>query len=229
MKKKLLIFGNGEIADMAFYYFKNENKYKITAFCADKEFIKETKFNNLPIIPFNEIEKKYPPENYYFHLALSYQKLNIIREKKFNEIQSKKYNFASYISKKSYISKNVNKFGKNLFILENQTIQNNVEIHDNVMLWSSNHIGHSSIINPHTYISSHVVISGHCSIGKRCFLGVNATIGDFCKIGDDCFIGMGSNIASNLKSGSTTVCKNTEIFLEDNRVGKFLKNKFFKF
>jgi carbonic anhydrase/acetyltransferase-like protein (isoleucine patch superfamily) len=74
-----------------------------------------------------------------------------------------------------------------------------------------------------------VVVSGHCSIGKRCFLGVNSSVADFCKIGDDCFIGMGSNITSNLKSGSTTVSKNTEIFLEDSRIGKFLKNKFFKF
>jgi sugar O-acyltransferase (sialic acid O-acetyltransferase NeuD family) len=229
MKKKLIIFGNGEIADIAFFYFKNENKYKIEAFCMDKEFIQDTKFNNLPVIPFDGIEKKYTPKEYYFHLALSYQKLNMIREKKFNEIQNKKYNFASYISKKSFISPNISKLGKNLFILENQTIQNNVQINDNVMLWSGNHVGHGSIINSHTYISSHVVISGHCLIGKRCFLGVNSSIADFCNIGDDCFIGMGSHISSNLKSGSTTVSKNTEIFLEDNRIGKFLKKKFFKF
>ena len=77
MKKKLIIFGNGEIADIAFFYFKNENKYKIEAFCMDKEFIQDTKFNNLPVIPFDGIEKKYTPKEYYFHLALSYQKLNM--------------------------------------------------------------------------------------------------------------------------------------------------------
>lgn len=228
MKKKLIIFGNGEIADMAFYYFKNEDKHEIAAFCVDKKFIKEENFNNIPILPFEDIEKKFSPRDYFFHLAISYQKLNQTREIKFKEIEKKNYDFVSYISEKSTISKKINKLGKNLFILENQTIQNNVEINDNVMIWSSNHIGHGTIIGSHSYVSSHVIISGHCKIGKRCFLGVNSAIADFCNIGDDCFIGMGSSISTNLKSGSTTVSKNTEIFSKDNRVGKFLKNKFFK-
>lgn len=227
MKKKLIIFGNGEIADMAFYYFKNEDKYEIVAFCIDKKFIKEENFNNIPVIPFEDIEKKFSPRDYLFHLAISYQKLNQTREIKFKEIEKKNYDFVSYISKKSSISKK-KKLGRNLFILENQTIQNNVEINDNVMIWSSNHIGHGTIIGSHSYVSSHVIISGHCTIGKRCFLGVNSAIADFCNIGDDCFIGMGSSISTNLKSGSTAVSKNTEIFLKDSRVGKFLKNKFFK-
>lgn len=229
MKKSLIIFGNGEIADMAFFYFNQENKNNIKAFCVDEKYIKKNSFNNLPVIPFENIENTYSPSEYNFHLALSYQKLNTIREKKFKEIEKKQYKFVSFISNKSYISTRVKKLGRNLFILENQSIQNDVQINDNVIIWSSNHIGHGSIINSHAYISSHVVISGHCNIGKRSFLGVNSSIADFCNVGDDCFIGMGSVINSNIKNGSTTVSKNTEIFTEENRVNKFLKKKFFKF
>ena len=91
------------------------------------------------------------------------------------------------------------------------------------MIWSNNHIGHNTTIGKHTYISSNVTLSGHCEIGERCFFGVSSSVADFTKIGDDCFITMGSVINSNLKNGSTTVNKSTEIYKSDNRISKVLK------
>ena len=229
MKNKLLIFGNGEIAELAKYYFDKEGKYEVVAFVIDKKYIKENKFKNLPVIALEEVEKQYGINDYFFHVALSYQKLNNVKEKKYLKIKKKKYKFASFISENSIINTDKKNLGENLFILENQTIQNNVIIKDNVMIWSSNHIGHGTIINSHTYISSHVVISGHCNIGEKCFFGVNAAVADFCTIGQSCFIGMGTNISTNIKANSTVISKNSETFLEDSRVGNLIKKKYFKF
>ena len=41
MKKKLIIFGNGEIAEIANYYFNNQTNYLVSYFAVDKEFIKD--------------------------------------------------------------------------------------------------------------------------------------------------------------------------------------------
>ncbi len=228
MKKKLIIFGNAETAEIAYFYFKEYSNYEIAFFSIDQEFIKENKFCNKPIVPFQDIETKYTPEEYDFHVALSYQKLNKLREKKFFEVKNKNYKLASYVSENSHINLKKIYLGENCFILENQTIQNNVRIGNNVMIWSSNHIGHNSEIGDHTYISSHVVISGHCKIGSRCFFGVNSSVADFCSIEDDCFIGMSSSINKNLKKSSTAINRSTDIYDANNKLAIKIKKNFFK-
>tara|TARA_B100000674_G_C37765610_1_gene880062 strand:+ start:264 stop:953 length:690 start_codon:yes stop_codon:yes gene_type:complete len=229
MKKKLIIFGNGEIAEIANYYFNNQTNYLVSYFAVDKEFIKDDNFCKKPIVPFQEIEKKFTPDEYEFHVAISYQKLNQLREKKYNEAKMKKYKLASFISKNSHCNLDEITFGDNCFILENQTIQNGVKIGNNVMIWSSNHIGHMTEIGDHTYISSHVVISGHCKIGSRCFFGVNSAVADFSKIEDDCFIGMSANVNRNLNKSTLAVNKSTDFYEEEHRLNKIIKKKFFKF
>ena len=178
-KNKIVIFGTGEIASMAKFFFE-EDGLTIEAFTVDDDYISDSKKENVPIIPFSSLKKEFNVNKYSMHVALSYSEQNKLRELKFNEVKNLGYHLENYISKKSYIDKNVI-FGENCFILENQTIQKGVKIGNNVTMWSSNHIGHETKINSHSYLSSHVVVSGHCVIGQRCFLGVNSSISDFTK------------------------------------------------
>lgn len=225
--KKIIIFGNSEIADLAYYYFLNDSKFKVVAFTIDDSYIKENSFNKLPLIPFSKIEKEFSPKEYLMHVALSYKKLNKLREEKFNSCLTKGYDFASYLSSKSIFLNDLNLIGKNCFILENQVIQRGVFLGNNVMLWSGNHIGHNTKIGDHTYISSQVVISGNCIIGQRCFFGVNSTVKDFTKIEDDCFITMGSNISKNMTKGSISINSNTVIYDSSSKISKTLIKKYF--
>ncbi len=190
MKKQLLIFGSGDIAQLAHYYFTTDSEYEVSAFVIDNEFIKEHEFCGLPIISFEDVTKNFPPEGYYFFIALSYSKLNIVRKEKFFAAKEKGYELASYISSRATVLTN-KLIGENCFILENNTIQPFVEIGNNVTLWSGNHIGHHTIIRDHVFISSHVVISGGVEVGEQCFIGVNATLRDHVKVGNRCVIGAG--------------------------------------
>ena len=225
MKKKLLIFGDGEIADLAFFYFSKEGRYEISAFIVDNP--KQEKFKNLPLLSTDDLENNFSNQEYLIHVALSYRNLNKNRQEKFKYFEGKNYEFASFVSENSTILTEKKNLGRNLFILEEQSIQTGVKIGDNVMIWSNNHIGHNSLIGNHTYISSNVTISGHCEIGERCFFGVNSCLSDFCKIGNDCFITMGSIVNSNLKDDSTAVNKSTSYYDSDSKVNRILKNNYF--
>jgi len=221
-----MIFGNGEIADQAFFYFSKQSTYKVVAFIVDNP--SDEKFKNLPLLSTNEFEKDFSKEEYSIHIAISYKNLNKNRQDKFEYFKDRNYNFASFISEKSTVLTDKKNLGRNLFILEEQSIQTGVKIGDNVMIWSNNHIGHNSQIGSHTYISSNVTISGYCEIGKRCFFGVNSSVSDFCKVGDDCFITMGSVITSNIKNDSTSVNNSTKIYDSESKINRILKKKYFK-
>jgi len=223
--KKIIIFGTGEIASMAKFYFR-ENNFDIAAFTVDDDFIKEDTKEGIPVIPFSEIIKNFNISDYSAHVALSYNDQNKLREKKYLELKKNCYNLESFISKKSNIDKNL-KFGENCFILENQTIQHNVRIGNNVVIWSGNHIGHGSVIGDHVYISSHVVISGHVNIGERSFLGVNASVKDFTNIGSDTFITMNASVSKDIQNGSVVMPGSSVILNSDDRKAELIKKKYF--
>lgn len=196
MKKGLVIFGAGDIAQLAVYYFRNDSDYNVVAVTVDSDYIKSSDFFGLPIVPFEELENLYPPTKFDLFVALSYSRLNSVRKEKYLLGKALGYEFASYVSSKASVL-NDGDIGENCFILEDNTIQPFVRVGDNVTLWSGNHIGHHSVINSHTFIASHVVISGGVEIGEQCFIGVNATLRDHIKIGDRCVIGAGALLLSD--------------------------------
>jgi sugar O-acyltransferase (sialic acid O-acetyltransferase NeuD family) len=196
VKKSLVIFGTGDIAQLAHYYFSNDSNFEVVAFSIDASYAKGPVFCGLPVITFDQVSEIYPPIDNDFFVALSYSKLNSIRKEKYLAAKEKGYKLVNFISSKATVL-NEGKIGENCFILEDNTIQPFVTIGNNVTLWSGNHIGHHSIIKDHTFIASHVVISGGVEVGEQCFIGVNATLRDHIQVGDRCVIGAGALLLTN--------------------------------
>lgn len=223
MAKKLLIFGTGEIGELAYFYFTHDTNWEVSGFICDDTYFQQDTFLGLPCIKFSDLYQ-YSLNDYAIHVAISYRKLNQIREEKYNVIKDLGYEMPSYVSSKATVWST--EIGDNCFILEDQTIQPTVKIGNNVMLWSGNHIGHGSIIEDHVYIASHAVISGHCKIGERSFIGVNAALKDFITIGKDCFISMGVNLTQNCADGSVCVAPKSTVFSKESRQAMVLKKYF---
>lgn len=199
MKKRVVVFGAGNIAQLAHYYFSSDSEYEVAAFTVDRDYIEKHEFCGLPVVAFEDVTNVYPPGEYQFFVALSYSKLNLVRKEKYLAAKEKGYTIVSFISSRATIL-NGGLIGENCFILENNTIQPFVTIGDNVTLWSGNHIGHHSTIHDNTFISSHVVVSGGVEIGEQCFIGVNSTLRDHIKIGNRCVIGAGVLLLSDAEA-----------------------------
>jgi sugar O-acyltransferase (sialic acid O-acetyltransferase NeuD family) len=191
MKKPLVIFGTGDIAQLAHFYFNTDSEYEVVAFTVDAAYLTETVFYGLPVIAFEEVKIRFSPEQCEIFVALSYSKLNAVRKEKYLAAKALGYRIASFISTHATVL-NEGRIGENCFIFEDNTIQPFVTIGNNVTLWSGNHIGHHSTIKDHCFIASHVVVSGGVEIGEQCFIGVNATLRDHIKIGEKCVIGAGA-------------------------------------
>lgn len=209
MKKKLVIFGSGDIAQLAHLYFSTDSEYEVVAFTVDVAYLTKTIFCGLPVIAFEEITKQYPPEQCEVFVALSYSKLNAVRKEKYLAVKALGYRVASFISSHATVL-NEGRTGENCFIFEDNTIQPFVTIGNNVTLWSGNHIGHHSIIKDHCFIASHVVISGGVEIGEQCFIGVNATLRDHIKIGEKCVIGAGALLLADAEPEGVYIGTATE-------------------
>lgn len=229
MSKKIVIFGTGEIAELAYYYMTNDKDYphQVVAFTCDPEYAKSSSFMGLPLIPFDQIEGEYPAERYVMHVALSYKRLNEVRKEKYLEAKAKGYELISYVCSKSVTWPDLS-IGDNCLILENQTIQPKVQIGNNVMIWSGNHLGHGCKIKDHSYLSSHICISGYTEIGERCFVGVNSAFKDYIKIGNEVFISMGANVTSSVNNGAVVLGPQSTILNESDPLAIKIKSRYFQ-
>ncbi|WP_411379453.1 acetyltransferase [Pseudomonas sp. MPB26] len=195
--KKLVIIGAGEMAMIAYEYFTHDSDYEVSGFAVEREYIVDNELYDLPIVPFEDIEQRFPPSSFEAFVAIPASQLNRLRTRLYNETRSRNYTCATYISSRAFVWRNA-KIGDNCFIFENNTVQPFVEIGNNVVLWSGNHIGHRTVIEANCFISSHVVVSGYCRIGSGSFLGVNATINDRITIARDCIVASGALVSKNL-------------------------------
>ncbi len=208
--RPLLIFGAGEIAEVAHFYFTRDTGIPVAGFTVDASFMKESRFCGLPVIPFEEAHAAFAPDTHDLFVALSYAKINAVRAQKCVEGRTRGYRLASYVSSKASVWDGF-KAGENCFILEDNTIQPFVQIADNVTLWSGNHIGHHARLAANCFITSHVVISGGVHVGENAFIGVNSTLRDHVKIGARSVIGAGSLVLEDVPDDGVVAPRGTEL------------------
>lgn len=60
-KEKVIIFGEGNIQEVARFYLENDGKWEVAAFTADREYISADTYLGRPMVPFENIESVYPP------------------------------------------------------------------------------------------------------------------------------------------------------------------------
>ena len=98
MKRKLVIFGCGDIGQLAHFYFSSDSDYEVVAFTVDAAFVPGPAFCGLPVVAFEELASLLPPDQVDLFVALSYSKLNAVRKEKFLAAKAQGYTLASFVS-----------------------------------------------------------------------------------------------------------------------------------
>jgi sugar O-acyltransferase (sialic acid O-acetyltransferase NeuD family) len=194
--RKLVLIGDSAFAEVAYELFTHDSPYEVVGFAVEGAYRKREHLFGLPIVPFEELERHFPPEQTDFYAALVYTQLNRLRSRLYLAAKAKGFRPASYVSSRASVWPNV-QFGEHCFVFEDNTLQPFVRIGSNVVLWSGNHIGHHSVVEDNCFISSHVVISGFCRVGRNTFMGVNASVANNVSIGEDNWVGFGVPIGKD--------------------------------
>jgi sugar O-acyltransferase (sialic acid O-acetyltransferase NeuD family) len=187
---KVIVFGISQWAELAHFYLMHDSPHDVVAFTLDHDYIKEDTYKNLPVVPFESLDKQFPPDEYEMFIPMSFKRMNHLRAEKYSDAKQRGYKLISYVSSKATVWPGFS-CGDNCFIFEDNTIQPFVELGNNIVMWSGNHIGHHTRIKDHVMITSHVVISGCCTIEPYCFFGVNATVRDETIIARETLVGAG--------------------------------------
>lgn len=215
--KKLILFGLGKIADVAYQHFLRDGDRQIEAFVCDREWIgkAQTVQYGLPIVAFDEVEHLYPPSKVEMFIALGYHELNQLRARKFAEAKAKGYKLASYVSPRANVGPWF-EVGENCLILDGVGIQPGARVGHNVSIWNETLIGHHSIIGDDVWVAAGATIGGMVEVGRSSFIGLNATLGGEAKLGESCFVGAAALVLKSGPDKSVFVQPGTERFRLDS-------------
>lgn len=220
---KTIIYGNGKIAKIIYQFLKKE--YTICCFTVDTEQIKDKKIEDLQVIPFDMIEKLFPPESHNMIIAVGYLEMNQIRRLKFNEVKDKGYKLINYIHPSVHIHENIN-IGEGNVLLDHVTINPEVIIGNNNFIWSNAVIAHGCEISNHCWIASGVTVAGESKVGNGCFIGINSAIGNNINLGNETFVGANSLITKNTEEYSVYINQDTnKVKINSRRFLNIINNR----
>jgi sugar O-acyltransferase (sialic acid O-acetyltransferase NeuD family) len=193
---QVVVFGTGRMAELADFYLTHDSEHSVAGFAVDADYLSQDTFQGKPVVAFESVEERFPPQQFRMFIAVTFAEMNHLRATKYYEAKKKGYQLVSYVSSKAITWPGF-ACGDNCFIFEGNNIQPFVGIGNNVILWSCNHIGHHSVIKDHVMITSHVVVAGGCTIEEYCFIGANATIRDETVVARETLIGMDASIQND--------------------------------
>lgn len=215
----VVIFGAGQFAEFMSVYIQQDTQDNIVAYTVDRDFCTKATFNGLPLVPWEDLEAHYPPDEVQVLGPISYRDANRFRRDRFNEGKKRGYSFYTFIHPSCHIY--TTNIGENVILLENNIVQPFSKIGHNCMLGSNNHIGHHSTLKAHGFLCGRVSIAGNTMIEEGVFWATRTTAIDNITIGAWSIITPGTIATENIP-------ENSILIREKNKILKNVAKRFAK-
>ena len=203
--RKMLIYGINQQAQQICHYLLQEG-YCVEAFCVDKAYYRDAVLMGKPVVYFEGIREKYPPDMYDMILSFGYKNMVANRQEKYILCQKLGYHMPTFISRDAYVYTDA--IGKGVIIYPNVVVEPFVKIGDGCFIESSCSIGHHSMIGNFNFFALGVTTGGGTIIENNCFFGLSSTIASGKKIADRSIIGAGVCVTTDIVQG--TVLRHSE-------------------
>jgi sugar O-acyltransferase (sialic acid O-acetyltransferase NeuD family) len=221
--KKVIVFGSGQPATTICMYLRHDSPYEVAAFTVDRKYTKEDRLLGLPVVPFEDLESVYSPNEYMMCLLISYRNVNKLKAEKYAQAKAKGYELVTYISSRTLTFPDL-VVGDNCFIHEYASIGPFVSVGNDVFIGPGSIIGHNSVIKDHCFIGPHAVILASTTVEPYCVIGANSTIRDGgVTIARECIIAAGALVIKDTKERGVYVGRPAELLPKpSNEVGAWL-------
>jgi sugar O-acyltransferase (sialic acid O-acetyltransferase NeuD family) len=203
-RQQLVIFGNGQMAELAFARFRRDARYELVGFTVDRSALQQPQMLGLPVVPFDEVSIAFPPANVRMFVAIGPVQINGISAASFMRARELGYRLVSYVSPQAMIDPDV-QIGENCSIGEGACVGPFSRLGDNVRIGTASVIGHHCVVEDHSFVGPNCTVSGSVNIGARALIGAGAVIRDRIHIGRASVVGAGATIVRDTAAESVHV------------------------
>ncbi|HYN61134.1 MAG TPA: NeuD/PglB/VioB family sugar acetyltransferase [Rubrivivax sp.] len=208
MSKPLVIFGVGDLPEQAYYYFSQHAGRQVEAFTVDAEFLTTDHFAGLPVLPFEETQRRFPPATHELFVAIGYSRANSVRRRVFLDAQARGYTLPSFVHETAVVARNVH-IGANCLLRELAALSPFATLGDNVFVGVHANVSHHARIASHVFIAGGAIVCGRAILGEGCFIGASSVVRDQASVGPGCIVGAGAVILGDCDAGGVYVATPT--------------------
>ena len=195
------IYGYGghglEVEELARVINSKENRWGDIIFIDDAP----NKIDNEKIFSFEDIISKHKPEDIEFMVGIGEP---VIREKIYNKVKEKGYNFATLVHPSAFVASDV-EVKEGSMICYNAYVSVKNYLSENVLIQPMAALGHECSIGKNSVVSSFVSMGGNSSLGDTSYIGLNACVKQKIKIGNGSVVGLGSAVVHDIPNGVLAV------------------------
>ncbi len=191
MSRKLVLFGNGAVAEVLHHQFSRHTDYEIVGFTVDRDYVGDGRCCGLPLVAWEDVASVWPPDSHELMVAIGYVRVNRLRAERVAQAREMGYRLASYVHPQASLWDGFI-LGENCRINENVIIQPFASIGDNVFIGAGSLIGHHTTIGDHCHLSAGVHVAGQVDIGAYCYFGIHSTVRNRVSVAPRCVIGAGA-------------------------------------
>ena len=196
----LVLFGTGLAAQAVAVYLRRHTDHRIVGHTVDAAFRTADSHDGLPLVDWERLEDRFPPDRVQLFGPFSYARMNTLRRDRYHEGKARGYRFASFVHPASHVYADA--IGENCLILEGCVVQPFARIADNVVIWSMSVVCHHVELGETCFLASQVVVAGGTAIGAECYLSAQAGVGNGLRIGRACAVLNGAFVARDLPDHS---------------------------
>jgi hypothetical protein len=98
----VIVFGLRDFASLAHFYLTHDSEHEVVAFTVTEAYMpSDPRFEGKPVVPFEDLERHYPPQENHFFAPMSPHGMNRIREGIYRQGKERGYRFISDVSSRA--------------------------------------------------------------------------------------------------------------------------------
>lgn len=206
---QVVLFGTTITSQLYHHFLTHDSPHEVVAFTVNEAYIRETTFLGLPVVAFEQVEGRFPPDRYRMAIPLGFHGVNRLRADRMDDARAKGYGFISHVSSKATVWSDLT-VGENTFIHEGVVIQPFASLGAGVIVGPGALIGHHSTIGDCCFIGPRCAVLGLATVGARAVLGGNATIRDGLTVGVGAIVGAGALVTRDVPEASVQLATPAE-------------------
>jgi sugar O-acyltransferase (sialic acid O-acetyltransferase NeuD family) len=176
---KYLIYGSSDFA-LILKDFLDQHQMPVEG------FIDDFKKDDPGVLSFDEVVRRYRPDECEIVFAIGYGNLPA-RLEAYRRLKGAGFRAKTLIHRNAYV-RDPAKIGEGAIVMANATVDCNAVIGEIAVLWPGVVVNHDSVVSRNTFLSPSATVCGFVTVGESCFVGAGAVIVDHVEVPAGSFI-----------------------------------------
>lgn len=198
----VVIQGTGKLGQMVFHLLAESSEHRVVAFTADRQYCNAEHLLGVPLVAFDEVEGRFPPESVSMLTVLGGLGGWAARKELFDRAKAKGYRHPNYVHP-SVVVQGDQDWGENNIFFPFAMVGFDVRMGDNNVFREKVYLGHDGVVGDHAFVGVGATVGGGVRIGTGAYVAMSSTVTNDVTVGDGAFLGIGSLLLRDAEPHAT--------------------------